>query len=196
MLQSVKIDNDKRSIAKFTAFIGQVSNEMQVLGQYENAVNIIIKFINETSNRIDIVSFPVLYLMRHSIELGYKFNCLGLSKYSQYFSHKILKSHNLKLLHSEFRKHFDIIYIKFPNIPIQNLYQDFEHLYKDTTKLIKYLGEDESSSFRYTKNGKDEQILKGTTIVEMLQIKNYYDNAMQMMSFIDVIEWYVQNYTH
>lgn len=79
-----KIDiSNKRVRYQFTAYVGRVFSEMGLLGEYENAVNIIIKYLKTKKERIDIVAHPVLYMMRHSLELGYKINFEYLTHYSK-----------------------------------------------------------------------------------------------------------------
>ena len=49
-----KIDTtNKREKYQFTAYIGHASSDMGLLGEYENAINIIIKDLKATKTRIE-----------------------------------------------------------------------------------------------------------------------------------------------
>ena len=98
----------KRQSDRLTAFIGFSYSDMNLVGQYENAVDILINQIIEEKNRVDTIAHPLLYLMRHSIELGLKVNIKYLEKYSKLTITKF-KTHTLSDLFSEFEKHYNKI---------------------------------------------------------------------------------------
>lgn len=176
-----KIDiTNKHEKYQFTAYIGHVYSEMGLLGEYENAINIIIKDLKATKTRIDVVAYPVLYLMRHSLELGYKSNFEYLSKYSTRQTCKnLFGSHDLEKLHNELREHFDLIStaLKIDNELVKEFNQHFEL----TTKLISQLGSTEISSFRYTKNSKGQRIFQSTDTKDIGEIKELFDKAVTML---------------
>ena len=99
-----KGENTKVLKDRLTANLKMAMSHMSFLGQYERAVNIIIDQIISSGNRIDRVAYPLLYVIRHSLELGYKANLECLTKYSKKpLSKRILKHHNLATLHQEFK---------------------------------------------------------------------------------------------
>lgn len=172
--------SDKRERYQFTAYVGHVSSEMGLLGQYENAINIIIKEIKETKTRIDIVSHPILYMMRHSMELGYKSNFEYLEKYSnRKTSNKLKKSHDLGKLHAELKEHFDLISksLSFD----QELVNKFHSYFDQTTEFITNLKPSESSSFRYSKNIKRLKIFQQTDTIDIGELKEQYDRAITLL---------------
>ena len=74
---------NKLDLDKLKANIGHSYSDMNLVGQYENAIDILINQIIEEKHRVDTIAHPLLYLMRHSIELGLKENIKYLKKYSK-----------------------------------------------------------------------------------------------------------------
>jgi hypothetical protein len=183
-MMAEKIDiSDKRVRYQFTAYVGHVSSEMSLLGEYENAVNIIIKYLKTKKERIDLVAHPVLYMMRHSLELGYKTNFEYLSQYSnRQTSKNLFKCHDLQKLHIEFREHFESI--KTALKLDDELEKEFTKYYNLTTKLISELGPTEASTFRYLTNFKEQRIFQATETKNIGEIKELYDKAVTMLANI------------
>lgn len=102
---------NNRELDRLKAYVGHSYSDMNLVGQYENAVDILINQIIKEKHRVDTIAHPLLYLMRHSIELGLKENVKYLKKYSKL---PILKSktHTLSDLFSEFEKHYSKIAIE------------------------------------------------------------------------------------
>lgn len=178
-LQNIDITN-KYERYQFTAYVGQIASDMGLLGEYENAINIIIKDLKATKTRLDTVAHPVLYMMRHSLELGYKRNFDYLSVYSERQTpKKLLGSHDLQKLHTEFKEHFDLINkaLKFD----KDVESEFEKYYNKATTLINHLGSGEASSFRYIKNGKGQNIFQSSDTIDVGELKGIYDSTIAML---------------
>ncbi len=174
---------DKLERYQFTAYVGHITGDMNLLGQYETAINIIIKDLKSTKTRIDVVSYPVLYMMRHSLELGYKRNFEYLEKYSKRTtSSKIQSSHNLEKLHSELKVHVDIISneLSFD----KDLIQALDNYYNPTTEFIKELKPHQASSFRYTKDNKGINIFDSKDQIDIGSLKQGYDKAVIMLAHL------------
>src|SRR5687767_10737381 len=125
--QIIDITN-KHERYQFTAYVGNAYSDMGLLGEYETAINIIIKELKATKTRVDTVAHPILYMMRHSLELGYKRNFEYLSNYSnRQTSKNLFGSHNLQNLHVELKEHFETIRaaLKFDEVAVK----EFENYY-------------------------------------------------------------------
>lgn len=178
--ETIDITN-KHERYQFTAYVGHVFSEMGLLGEYENAVNIIIKDLKATNTRIDVVAHPVLYMMRHSLELGYKNNFEYFEPYSgRQTSKNLFGCHDLQKLHIEFKTHFDLINsaLHFDT----DLVTEFDKYYDQTTTLISQLGSTEASTFRYTKNTTGQRIFQSTETKDIGEIKKLYDKAITMLA--------------
>jgi hypothetical protein len=193
-MKSTTIDiTNKHERNRFTAYVGHVFTDMGLLGEYECAINIIIKDLKATKKRIDIVAHPVLYMMRHSLELGYKRNFEYFQQYSnRQTSKNLIGCHDLQKLHKEFKTHFDLIntVLHFDN----DLVIEFHKYYNHTKTLLYQLGSTEPSSFRYTRNIKGQRIFQSTETKDIGEMKELYDKAIIMLTHTaDLISPYLLN---
>lgn len=165
---------NNRDLDKLTAYIGHSYSDMNLVGQYENAVDILINQIIEEKHRVDTIAHPLLYLMRHSIELGLKENIKYLKKYSKL---PILKSktHTLSYLFSEFEKHYSKIAIE-NNFEIE-LKEEYNKYTSDLKDVITVLGE-EASSFRYVYTTDGKKVFANSETINVYELKKKYDNSL------------------
>lgn len=165
---------NNRDLDKLTAYIGHSYSDMNLVGQYENAVDILINQIIEEKHRVDTIAHPLLYLMRHSIELGLKENIKYLKKYSKL---PILKSktHTLSDLFSEFEKHYSKIAIE-NNFEIE-LKEEYNKYTSDLKDVITVLGE-EASSFRYVYTTDGKKVFANSETINVYELKKKYDNSL------------------
>lgn len=170
---------------KLVAYIGYSDSDMSLVGQYENAIDILINQVIEEKFRVDVIAHPLLYLIRHSIELALKENIKYLNKYSQIGIGKDFKTHKLSDLFSIFEKHYDKIATN-QNFKTE-LSSDYEKYTKELKNLIQFLGEDQSS-FRYTFTQKDNKVFNHTDKINIIELKKQYDNSLMFLTFTaDVI---------
>jgi hypothetical protein len=178
---------NNRELDTLTVNVGHSYSDMNLVGQYENAVGILInKFIDE-KHRIDTIAHPLLYLMRHSTELGLKENIKYLKKYSK-LSFLKSKTHSLSELFSEFERHFYEIAIK--NNFETELKEEYIKYTSDLKDVIKALGED-SSSFRYIYALDGTKVFANTETINIYELKKKYDNSLIFITHTaDVISPY------
>ena len=177
----------KRDSDRLTAFIGYSDSDFNLVGQYENSVDILINQIIEGENRVDTIAHPLLYLMRHSIELGLKVNIKYLSKYSN-LKIKEFKTHTLSVLFSEFEKHYKKIVIE--NNFERELKKEYDKYSADLKDVIKALGDD-WSSFRYVYDTNGTKIFEDTETLNIYNIKKKYNNSIIFITHTaDVISPY------
>lgn len=167
-------------LEQLNAYVGHFNSDLNLVGQYENAVDILINTIVESNRRVDMIAHPLLYLMRHSVELSLKENIKYLQTYS-YLSvgKKIMKSHSLGDLFSEFERHYNKIGIDL-NFK-EELSEGYEKYAKDLRSLIENLGND-WSSFRYVRSTSDEKIFSHNDILNVYDLKEKYDNSRVLLT--------------
>src|SRR5690554_1872008 len=176
-----------RELDRLNAYIGHSYSDMNLVGQYENAVDILINQITKEKHRIDTVAHPLLYLMRHSIELGLKENIKYLKKYSKLHLSKS-KTHSVSNLFSEFEKHYNKIAIE-SNFETE-LKVEYNKYTSDLKGIIKDLGED-ASSFRYIYSTDEKKVFDSTETINIYELKKKYDNSLVFITHItDVISPY------
>ena len=167
-----KINN--RDLDKLTAYVGQSFSDMNLVGQYENSVDILINQIIEEKHRVDTIAHPLLYLMRHSIELGLKENIKYIKRYSKLpFSKN--KTHILSELFSEFEKHYSKIAIE--NNFETELKEEYEKYTSDLKEVINALGE-EASSFRYVYATDGKKVFANSDTINIYELKKKYDTSL------------------
>jgi len=168
----------KRELDRLKAYIGQANSDMNLVGQYENAIDILINHIVKKGDRIDLIASPLLYLIRHSIELALKENIRYLNKYSHLGLGKI-QTHSIDNLFSEFERHYNKIAndLSF-KVELESEYDKYTN---DLKKLIHSLGTD-WSSFRYTKSNSGTKVFDHTKILNIYEMKNQFDTSMVFLT--------------
>ncbi|MGG7035752.1 MAG: hypothetical protein ACI7YS_11255 [Flavobacterium sp.] len=168
----------------FDAHIGQKISEMSILIEYKRAINILIENLQETKTSVDTIDFPLLYMMRHSLELGFKFNIRFLAKYNdKELKDRLLYCHNLEILLNEFKELIMLINPKFDN----DLKSQISKYLDSTSKLVLELGPTEASAFRYLEH-KNVHIFGSKEKRNVREIKELYDEALIMLvNTFDVI---------
>lgn len=168
----------ERDKDKLTAFIGYFHYDLNLVGQYENAINILINEIIEEKSRIDVIAFPLLYLMRHTIELALKENIKYLKKYSKLNFGK-LNTHTLTELVLKFETHYNKISIE--NNFETELNEEFTKYLTDLKIVISELGID-ASSFRYIHSTDGTKIFNSSASVKIYELKIKFDNSIVFLT--------------
>lgn len=165
---------NNRELDRLTACVGHSYSDMNLVGQYENALDILINQIIKEKHRVDTIAHPLLYLMRHSIELGLKENIKYLKKYSKLPFSKS-KTHTLSDLFTEFEKHY--IKIATENNFETELKEEYNKYTSDLKDVIKTLGE-EASSFRYIYATDEKKVFANSETINIYELKKKYDNSL------------------
>ena len=102
---------DKKNKYRFESYIGWNQNWWKYYQQYKQAVDRIVSLV-ESGTPIDTISLPLLFLVRHSLELGLKANILKLEEVNSKVGKINLKGtkyHSLELLNNKFEEHLNVI---------------------------------------------------------------------------------------
>ncbi len=198
--------NDEYPKTKFDAYLGHYMNFENYLSSYENAFNALIDSVNNSGFHVDYLAYPILFIARHSLELGFKTNIRFFSKYSEKSTNS--HTHNLKFLFTEFKIHVQESIKKLKlkySIEIEETdIKDFEQLYKAVNDLIdKFDILDKCSfCFRYPVDNKNRRVFQPNDIVNILDIKKLFDKAMILIyhtadifsKYIDYADFIEQSY--
>ena len=142
---------DIKNRHKFEYHIGWNQNWWNYYSQYKIAVDNIVKLV-ESGTPIHTVSVPLLFLTRHSLELGLKANILRLEDVNKKVGKISLSGgryHSLKLLYCKLEEHLNVILKKYKmsqvaRNEIATYHKDFEPLKDILHKL-----DERSLNFRY-----------------------------------------------
>ncbi|MCK6692776.1 MAG: hypothetical protein L6Q97_11815, partial [Thermoanaerobaculia bacterium] len=172
-------DLGKVEMDRLQAYVGHSHADMNLVGQYENAVDILINKIVEDKIRVDLIAHPLLYLMRHSIELALKENIKYLNKYSGLGLGKI-KTHSIVELFDEFERHYNKI---ANNLGFKkDLESEYEKYAKILRELIQKLGSD-WSSFRYVYSTTGNKIFNHSEILNVYKLKEKFDASQVFLTY-------------
>lgn len=97
---------------KFDSYLGYNTSWWHYYKDYKTVIDDIVTSVETNENPIDTVALPLLYLLRHSIELGLKANILQLQRINKKVGKIKLggsASHSIEFLYNKFIEHLDNI---------------------------------------------------------------------------------------
>ena len=186
-------DNNPRRMPEghFTAFVGLYPRFNAFVAFYTDAVEALYRRVSEGNDTPDMIAFPLLFLMRHALELGYKYSLFHLCKLnSTTFDPRNKEGHSLAKLH----KRLGVEYYKalengsFPDRDKEC----FEKYYALTDASMQRFDELDSASTKTRFPNSDESpAFSCETNVNLLELKNEFDYAMILLTTMaDVIGEY------
>ena len=168
----------KCELDKLNAHVGYSFSDMSLFAQYENAVDILFSKIIEENRSVNLIAHPLLYLMRHSLELALKENIRYLNKYSSLGLGKI-KTHSISELFTEFENHYDNLAKKL------GFKKELEYEYTQLTmagrELVHDLGTD-WSSFRYVYSTSGAKVFDAEETLNVFLLKKRFDSTSMLLT--------------
>ena len=165
--------------------------------EYQYCVDMVFKSI--TGGEITIVSLPLAFLIRHTLELAYKMNLIELDKVSDSkakIKYKGKSAHKIDDLHQQFETQMKDILKKF-NADNETIKQ-FNELNSSLANLKRQIHKlDELSySFRYPvesdgiiPNFNNRDVNDKSDVINFREIKNLYDKSIILLKYsTDVID--------
>lgn len=188
---------------EYDALIGVHQSWFSYFDTYKRAVDELYKSIVKNRS-IDLLSYPFLFLIRHTLELGLKANIHLLAKYSEK-DYGVGKSlHTLKTLQDAMVKHFEDL--SETEGKDNDVYKGFYAENKKLTKLIDYFERIDrlSMTFRYPVDKKGNKNMDHQERVNLLEMKDKFDEAISILAhtqdvlspFFDMIDAYRQEFTY
>ena len=101
------IPRNKFTEHQFTAFVDYYMEFAAYLGQYKRCFDILAEHVAETNAHVDHLSYPILFLARHCMELGLKTNIRYFAKYSGKNDFTKAGTHDLANLFQAFKMHVE-----------------------------------------------------------------------------------------
>ena len=172
---------------KFEAFLGNYMSFGSYLSSYENAFNALIDNVNDSGNHVDYLAYPILFIARHSLELGFKSNIRYFSKYSENSVFKNSDSHDLKYLFDGFKKNvresikkllekYDIVVENEDVLDFENYCKAVDYLVNQFDSLDKG-----SFNFRYPVDKDNIRVFQPDETINILDIKELFEKAMILL---------------
>lgn len=173
--------------AKFEAFLGNYLNFWSYLRTYHNAFNALVEDVERSNLHVDRIAYPLLFIARHSLELGFKANIRYFKKYSEKSDFTNSDSHNLKDLLGGFKLHVAAtiknlkdkygIDIDQDDIKEFNVYCSEVEKFTNQLEII----DNGSYSFRYPVDKKNNKVFTYTDRINLLDVKEVFDKAMTLL---------------
>lgn len=174
----------------FTARVGRYANFGAYLHFYEHAVERLYCEVSEHNETADMAAIPLLFLMRHAIELGYKFSLFHLCELNGSCFEPEAKNgegHSFAKLHQRLRLEYSKA---LGNGHVADTDQEvIEEYFEKTEKGMRLFDalDERSTKFRYPID-KQSPVFPCDTEINLLEMKNTCDEAMELLStVIDVI---------
>lgn len=145
---------DKRLIWEFTCHMHEITTQGQIRTEYDFVISYIIKLIANGTVDISKIYLPLMFLIRHSIELALKDNAIGIliletdTITKEKIEKKIKLEHSLSRLYNIFNKYL-------MQAPLDNTDDEFKRrtseFYETTERLKNIIHDLDSNSrqFRY-----------------------------------------------
>ncbi len=180
----------QRSVHHFNAHIGRYTTFSAYLAFYEHAVERLFLQVSEHNETADMAAIPLLFLMRHTMELGYKFSLFHLCELngtSFIPEAKNGEGHLFAKLQARLR----VEYAKALNDGhvAEHDHEVIEEYFALTEKGMKLFDalDEKSTKLRYPISNQTPAFGEDTQ-VNLLEMKNVCDEAMGLLgTVIDVI---------
>ena len=176
-----KIEKDR-----YIARVSQTQNNIQIWGQYNRLVEFIYAEYPKSKRRFDEISFPMLFILSHCIELGLKENIRFFSKYhpsihlNEFESMvELEKSHDLTKLTKVFKITYNRLHKKAKATKDEQ--ELFSQHFKKLEELVKILERD-AETYRYSsKLDKDGNFakkgVKPLKTIDLLHIEELFKDV-------------------
>lgn len=179
---------EHRDRSKYEAFLGNYQRFESYLFFYNEAFKVLMKDIETSGSHVDRLAYPMLFIARHCLELGFKANIRYFKKYSGSEDFTKSDSHDLKILFNGFKFHVQE--------SIKNLDKKFSITVEkeDITEFNRYCGnmdkltdyfdqlDKTSFSFRYPVDKNQKKIFKYNDRVNLLDIEELLDAGMVLLN--------------
>ncbi len=180
------------------AHIGSVHGFGGHLFCYEQAVERLFASIDNNVDPIDVIAPPLLFLMRHSMELGYKFTLWELHEMNEdEYDPKGYNHHDLEKLHRKMREQHQKAVEKF-GLP-QSHVDNFEEYCAKTESCLRQftLLDSGSFNFRYPIDTQGKPNFAPDRTIDLVELKRLYNDAMVLLRHTtDVLGEYVEIYRY
>jgi hypothetical protein len=172
---------------RFTVNLGLDYNFFGFLHTFENAIEVLMDDVADSGVHADRISYPILFLMRHFLELGLKANIRHFSRYSGRTDHIRSKAHELTPLFDAFQLHMEGTMQaaeKF-DIPVEK--NDTDALQEHIEKMSRFIARMDildkgSDAFRYPVNKEYEKIFAHDQQVNLVEMIRQLDECSLLLT--------------
>ena len=173
--------------------VGQRQSFASYLTAYEHAVKQLFDSVASGREPAELVAPPLLFLMRHSMELGYKFTLWELHEMNgEPYDFQRFKDHRLGELHEALCEAHRKAVDKY-DLPESHVENFDEYCEKTEAGMKQFSRLDfNSMNFRYPVNNQGNPSLPSGETVDLVALKQLFDDSMVLLRHTtDVLSEYV-----
>lgn len=182
-------EHEKHRRARYEAYIGSYPDFWSYLRAYHNAFKSLVENLDMRRSNVDSVAYPLLFLARHCMELGFKANIRYFEKYSEKVDHVNSKSHNLEALFNAFKIHVNAmvknIEEKFASKFDPDDIRSFSEYCDEVNKLNSqfHLLDKGSYSFRYPVDNDNNAVFAPDQKINVLDVIELFEKTMTLLYY-------------
>ena len=190
-MRDFKKRNNPRELPerRFLVRLDFFRNFVDYLNSFETAVELLYRKVANAEETPYSMALPLLFLMRHSLELGYKYTIAELHYLNEIPYEPAKCRHSLEGLHSVLKEQFSKVAGKWPLS--KSVLKEFEDHYRNTGKCMKEFNQldPDSIAFRYPINKGGTPVFSHDDAVNLLALKQSYDSGMLLLGHLaDVLQ--------
>jgi len=182
------IPDNKRTRYQFYADLGNHLTFASYFGSYERAFEALMEKVYQSGNHIDLLAFPILFIARHCMELGFKTNIRYFLKYSEKDDFKKAGIHDLEKLFGAFKLHIaetvKNLYSKHGIEVEKSDISEFNKYCEEVNKLtnIFHLLDKNSDSFRYPVDKENNKSFDQKDKINLLDVRDLYKKTTILLT--------------
>jgi hypothetical protein len=168
----------------YKIYLANKSDWWRYFIEYKSFVDFSFREIK--GGEVTLLSLPLAFCIRHTLEIGYKMNLIELEKISDRnanIKYQGKEAHSISVLHEEFEVQMKMIFKKYSFE--KKVIKQFNKLNKDLSSLKKILHnlDEFSYAFRYpVKNdGSTSNFLESSANINFKEVKGAYEKSMILL---------------
>lgn len=185
------MNKDKKVELNYNMKLSYKAEWYRYFAEYQLCVDLLFQSI--CGGQITVISLPLAFLIRHTLEIGYKTNLIELEKVSNLkanIAYHGRSAHNISILHREFELQMSAIFKKYK--AVKEIKMQFNVLNLKLVELKKLMNKlDELSyAFRYpvksdgkTPNFSETNVTDMVDVINFKDIKELYNESIFLLKF-------------
>ncbi len=175
--------------SQFNAHIGNYLSFGSYLSSYKQAFDVLMNNVYDSNFHVDRLAYPILFIARHCMELGFKTNIRYFIKYSEKDDFRKAGTHDLENLFAAFKLHVlaTIKNLKDKyNIDVEEVdKKEFNNYCNEVERLTATLHSLDrgSDSFRYPVDKNNNNSFEQNQTINLLEVKKLYDQSMILLTY-------------
>jgi hypothetical protein len=183
-----EIPINKYTRHQFNAYLGHYISFGDYLTSYKSAFEALMQRVYESGFHVDHLAYPILFIARHCMELGFKTNIRYFIQYSEKDDYKKTEGHDLEKLFGAFKLHIhatiDNLQTKYGIEVEKDDIDEFDIYCKEVDKLTNIFQklDKNSDSFRYPVDKENNKSFEHQDILNLLDVKELYEKSMLLLT--------------